>query len=307
MAQTKTPWISFFMLFLLLVNLSSRTTAGLPLVTARQNSVTRLGLRLLPQSKAPVTDADIEKTMAIICLRIEKLSSISITVERSQIPGEEIVAFIPVSLSLAQVKEAIVNPGRLELKLLARNTEAFYPTKEVAEKAAGKLNPAVHEILPYNESYKEEDKQAGWIVVERKSVITASDMQETKAIMSSYSNVVYEISFLLKPESAMRFGNLTGEHIGDSLAIVLNGEVKSVPRIQSRIKAEGQISGNFTKQEAEKLAAILSSGELPHELSIVNEKVISSQAQSGEQIFEATIDKLPLVLSLCGFTQIENR
>ena len=112
------------------------------------------------------------------------------------------------------------------------------------EAAAAKLERTAYEILPYYGSDKEEGKQGGWIIVERKSAITADDMQEAKALMSSYSNVIYEIGFWLKPESALRFGKLTGDHIGDFLAIVLNHEVRSTPRIQSRINAEGQISGS---------------------------------------------------------------
>jgi preprotein translocase subunit SecD len=306
MKQKKIFQVAFFMLFFMLLNLSSMAVIASPPFTVRQNNVTRLGLRLLPESKTPVTDADIEKTMAIIRSRIEKLSGISITVERSEIPGEEIAAYIPASLSLTQIKEAMTNPGRLELKLFAKNTEASYPIKEAAEKAARKLPPNTCEILPYNASYKEE-KPTGWIVVERKSVIIAADIQEAKAVMSSYSNVIYEIGFWLKPESALSFGKLTGQHIGDSLAIVLNGEVKSVPRIQSRISSQGQISGNFTKQEAEKLAAILSSGELPHELNIVTEMIIPAPPQNNEQMFETTLNNSSMALFHCNFATTENR
>jgi preprotein translocase subunit SecD len=281
MKQTKLLRVSFLLLFLILGSLSHIAFAISRLVAAGQTNSVRLGLRLLPESKTAVTDADIEKTMAIIRSRIEKLSHISITVERSQIPGEEIAVHIPSNLPLAQAKETIIDSGRLELKLLARNTSVPYPTKEGAEKAAGELDRTTYEILPYRERYKEEVEPGGWVIVERKSVITAIDIQEAKALMSSHSNVIYEIGFWLKPESGLRFGKLTGEHIGDCLAIVLNHEVKSAPRIQSRINDEGQIAGNFTKQEAQKLAAILSSGELPHELRIVSEKAISSQTQTG--------------------------
>ncbi|MCX6909583.1 MAG: protein translocase subunit SecD [Verrucomicrobia bacterium] len=66
-----------------------------------------------------------------------------------------------------------------------------------------------------------------------------------------------EIGFQFDSEGAKIFGQVTGENIGRRLAIVLDGEVKSAPVIQSKIMGNGVITGQFDYKEAMNLANIL--------------------------------------------------
>jgi protein-export membrane protein SecD len=305
MKQTKKLVISIILFFLIIVNLGFVACATLPFSRTLQGNSTRLGLRLLPESKAPVTEAEIEKTMTIIRSRIKKLSTISVLVERSQIPGEEIVMHIPVGVDIQQVKETIVEPGHLALKLVAKNSEIPFQTKEAADQFLKTLNSAAFEILPYRESYKEERQRTGYIIVERTAVITASDVQTARAI-GAYNNTNYQIDFGLTPDGAARLSKATGEHLDESLAIVLNNEVKSAPRIVGQISDKGQITGDFTRREAERMAIVLSSGEMPHEIKIVSEKVIASKDQAGGHLFKTGI--FAFILMLTGsFAHIVSR
>lgn len=78
------------------------------------------------------------------------------------------------------------------------------------------------------------------------------------------------ILFAFSEADAQRFGALTGQMIGSALGIVIDGEVVSAPVVRDRVSQSGQISGNFTAQEAHDLAAALSSGELPAQINIKN-------------------------------------
>ena len=71
------------------------------------------------------------------------------------------------------------------------------------------------------------------------------------------------IVFELTEEGGQIFGDYTQTHIGEPLAIVLDGVLLSAPVIQSRLDAGGVIIGNFTQAEAQALAAQLNSGSLP--------------------------------------------
>lgn len=73
----------------------------------------------------------------------------------------------------------------------------------------------------------------------------------------------YMISFSFDSESASKFGELTGNNVGRSLAIVLDGVVVSAPRIDSRISSHGQITGNFSFEQARDLRIALNSGSMP--------------------------------------------
>jgi SecD/SecF fusion protein len=66
------------------------------------------------------------------------------------------------------------------------------------------------------------------------------------------------VSFSLKPEGAQLFGEITQAAVGERLAIILDGEVISAPRINGAILGgNGQITGSFTDKEAFELATSL--------------------------------------------------
>ncbi len=77
------------------------------------------------------------------------------------------------------------------------------------------------------------------------------------------------VSFTLTPEGAQQFGDYTSAHVGDFLAIVLDGVVISAPRIQDAITGgQGTITGDFTIEEATQLATQLRYGALPIPLAV---------------------------------------
>lgn len=66
------------------------------------------------------------------------------------------------------------------------------------------------------------------------------------------------ISFRLNSEGAVKFAKVTRENVGRLLAIVLDGELASAPRINSEIpNGSGEITGNFTIEEGIELANTL--------------------------------------------------
>ncbi len=85
------------------------------------------------------------------------------------------------------------------------------------------------------------------------------------------------ISFSLDAIGARKFAKLTGENIEKKLAIVLDGKVKSAPTIQTRIpNGSGQITGNFTMEEARDLAVVLRAGTLPTPVNIVENRTVGA-------------------------------
>ncbi len=72
------------------------------------------------------------------------------------------------------------------------------------------------------------------------------------------------------------FGPFTGAHVGEPLAIVLDGVVLSAPRINSRLDTGGVIQGNFTQHEAQQLALQLRSGALPIPLRVESAETVGA-------------------------------
>ena len=68
---------------------------------------------------------------------------------------------------------------------------------------------------------------------------------------------------------------MTQENVGKPFAIVLDNEVISAPVIREPILGgSGQISGNFTVQQANDLAILLRAGALPAPLTIIEERTV---------------------------------
>jgi protein-export membrane protein SecD len=78
----------------------------------------------------------------------------------------------------------------------------------------------------------------------------------------------WRIAFDLTDEGSDIFADYTNTHQGQQMAIVLDGVVLSAPVIQARISDSGVITGDFTRDEADVLAAQLRYGALPVPLTV---------------------------------------
>jgi len=75
----------------------------------------------------------------------------------------------------------------------------------------------------------------------------------------------------LEFENPRDFEEITDDNKGKFLAIVLDNEVKMAPRINQKISGgKAQITGNFSKNEAKDIEAILIAGELPSKISVAS-------------------------------------
>jgi SecD/SecF fusion protein len=101
--------------------------------------------------------------------------------------------------------------------------------------------------------------------------MTEADLEPaafTGEILSNASTVYDEfgrptVNFQIRNQDASAFGQFTGSAVGRRMAIVLDGNVVSAPTINQRISNDGQITGQFSVEEASDLALVLRSGSLP--------------------------------------------
>lgn len=111
------------------------------------------------------------------------------------------------------------------------------------------------------------------------------------------------INFTLNSEGAKIFGDFTGKKVGHQLAIVLDGKVYSAPRINERIGGgSGQISGNFSVEEAHDLAIALRSGALLAPVKLLEKRSVgpSLGADSIEQSLVALLGVFLMIVVFMG-------
>lgn len=82
------------------------------------------------------------------------------------------------------------------------------------------------------------------------------------------------VEFEFKPLGAERFYELTSNSVGRNVAIIIDGEVISAPRVNEAISGRGSISGSFTVQSAQQLALLLRSGAFVAPVSFEEERHI---------------------------------
>jgi len=84
-----------------------------------------------------------------------------------------------------------------------------------------------------------------------------------------------EISMTMNSDGAREWKRITGENVGNCVAIVLDDLVYSAPVVNGEIAGgRSSITGGFTLEEAKDLANILKSGKLPAPAVIVQEAVV---------------------------------
>ncbi|MBP5327482.1 MAG: protein translocase subunit SecDF [Bacteroidales bacterium] len=84
-----------------------------------------------------------------------------------------------------------------------------------------------------------------------------------------------EISMTMKSDGAHAWKNITHDNVGKCVAIVLDDQVYSAPRVNGEIAGgRSSITGDFTLEEAKDLANVLKSGKLPAPARIVQEAVV---------------------------------
>jgi preprotein translocase subunit SecD len=106
-------------------------------------------------------------------------------------------------------------------------------------------------------------------------IITGSNLVDAQAQIDPLTNGPI-VTFELDRKGGRKFGEETGRHVGDYMAILLDGRVQGRPPvIQSRIGRHGQITlSGKTLQEAQDLALTLKAGALPIPLQIVEERQV---------------------------------
>lgn len=111
------------------------------------------------------------------------------------------------------------------------------------------------------------------------------------------------VTMTMNDEGARKWARLTGDNIGRSIAIVLDGVVYSAPNVNSEITGgRSEISGNFTVDETTDLANVLNSGRMEASVEIEQESVVgptlgSESIQAG--IISFAIAIILLMVYMC--------
>ena len=140
------------------------------------------------------------------------------------------------------------------------------------------------------------DERVDWLVVKKEIALDGKHIKSAEVRADEFTNQP-QVAFNLDTEGAVLFGEFTGAHVGDYLAIVSDDKVKSNARIQDAITGGSvSLTGSFTVDEANNIKKVLQTAWLNVPLEVESQQVIG--ASLGEEAIEQGIKAIVLGLSL---------
>ena len=211
------------------------------------------------QENDNIADA-VRRSVEIIRNRIDMYGIAEPTIKAQD--GNRIRIQLPGVKDPERVKQLIQNTAMLQFHMVidqALTADQLEPVNAETE---------ILMMLPGNNRH-----QDIWFKLAARPEIAGRDLKFAKVAFDELGAPVVHLEF--NAEGAARFAQVTGSHIGEQLAIVLDRKIHSAPTIQSRVTGGmAQITGGFTLEEAQNLAIVLRAGALPASLIALESRVV---------------------------------
>lgn len=183
----------------------------------------------------------------------------------------EIVVQLPGVDDPARVKSIMQSTALLEIKLVV---DGPYASESEAMIQKGGVLPLGTQLLSSVDRDESGRPVERFYLVERTPWITGRDLRSARAEVDPERPGRWQVGFSLGPDGAARFGQKTEQNIGRSLAVVLDGKIREVARIESRIEDRGRITGGFNQQSSSDLSLVLRAGALPASIKYLEERTV---------------------------------
>ncbi|HBH27401.1 MAG TPA: protein translocase subunit SecDF [Desulfofustis sp.] len=255
----------------------------------------RLLLSLSEERVNFIANNAVNQSLEILRNRIDQFGVAEPVIVRQ---GEdEIVIQLPGVKDPDRAFNLLQGTAQLEFKLVAE--QAGINLEELLEQAQStgqwsgsrqepdevtRLNRYLAPSLPDNTSIyfeRTRDRQTGLdfyapILLENKVLMTGDMVKDAQVRVGGTFNEPY-VSIDFTSRGGTLFADITEKNVGRQLAIVLDGNVRSAPRINERILGgAAQITGRFNHEEAADLAIVLRVGALPAPVDVIQNMTVGS-------------------------------
>ena len=224
-------------------------------------------LTMKPGAVRDLETRTLDTSIETIRERIDKLGVAEPVIQKYGLGENQILVELPGVDDPARVEEIIQSTAKLAIHAVSGGP---YANDQEALQANGGAIPPDAMLLHGTGSAGAPDQV--WLL-KRASEVEGTDFRDAQP--GTDQNGRPNIRFNLTTESGERFYKYTDEHKGTgSMAIVLDNKVREVAGIQSAIRDSGEITGAFTKQQAEDLSLMLRTGALPASISYLETRTV---------------------------------
>ncbi len=261
-------------------------TVGQTLDVTRDGGV--ITLTLTEQGLIQRISSAIESSIETVRRRIDAFGTTEPTIQRQG--RDRILVQVPGVKDVSRLKALVGETGKLEFKLVD-------PTITARQAEETGRVPAGSEIVASDDGYVDA------YVLKSRAMVTGENLVDAQPAFDQRTNEPI-VTFRFDSAGGRRFGRVTQENVGRPFAIILDAKVISAPVIREPILGgTGQISGNFTVQEANDLAVLLRSGALPAKLTIIEERTVGASL-GADSIAAGRIAALIGLTAVVGFILI---
>ena len=237
-----------------------------------QNGGADYRLTLKPTAALALWQRVLAQTKNTIEKKINALGLSEATVQqRREDTDAELLVQLPGVDDPARVKDILQTAAVLELYDVRGGPYAS--RSEALAQNGGVLQPGTRLIgsAPADPNAR----SGGVYLVSRTPVVRGPDIRDSRPQQGQLPNS-WDTGFVLSQDAAKRFSAYTGSHIGQRLAIVLDGKVLEAPTIKGQISDQGVIEGAAGQQDASDLALNLKAGSLPASVKYEQEDTVGA-------------------------------
>ncbi len=230
-------------------------------------------ITLKPSVFESIKKRAVEQAIETIRNRIDQLGVSEPIIQEHGLGEYQILVQLPGVDDPARVKEVMQSTAMLEIRQGLDNGRAYNSEQDVYA-AHGGILPSDAVIIKGKSIGSKSANENGdvFYLISRVSAVSGRDLRSAEAGHEESGRP--DVIFNLTRDGGDRFYAFTSAHVGEPLAIVLDGKVQEIANIKEAIRDSGRISGSFTDQQTKDLSMILRSGALPASIKYLEERTV---------------------------------
>lgn len=199
------------------------------------------------------------QTLEIVNRRINELGTKEPNIQRQG--DDRIIIQLPGIQDPSHIKNLLGQTAKMSFRLVHLEKPFAMNEKDMA--------PPGYEVLASEERHQNTPHYN----VEKRVLLGGEHLVDAQVHFDEYNHV--KVGFRFDATGGRIFADVTRQNINRRLAIVLDQRVISAPNISGIIPSgSGEISGQFSTQEATDLAILMRAGALPAPLNVIEERTV---------------------------------
>ncbi|MCE2414081.1 protein translocase subunit SecD [Candidatus Poribacteria bacterium] len=234
-------------------------------IGAETETQTTYQLTLSERGIQNYSEQAIEQVLIVLRNRVDAFGVSEPSIRR-EANHPRIIVELPGAKDSSKPLQIVKTMGRLEFKLVEKS-----PTG--GSLWSGTSDTPIPDSIPDDSEVRYHYETGNWYVI-KSPVLLSGDRINDAGPSTGRTSFDIVVSMSFDSIGRRKFAQVTGDHIGEHLAILLDGRVQSAPVIQDQIIGNAIIQGNFTYEEASYLSNILKAGAFPVGVQIAEERTV---------------------------------